>query len=149
MARLFDPLNAAIEIYSRLNRMGTSIRRILEVIETVPNVAEQPGAIQIPSPVRGHVELKMFFSRTAPGNPSCMNLTSVSRLARSGACRDQRSGKSTIAKLIARLYDADRGAVHIDGIDVRNIKLKVFGQKSATSCRSQFFSIEPSEKTCC
>ena len=33
------------------------------------------------------------------------------------------SGKSTIAKLIARLYDVNRGAVYIDGIDVRNVKL--------------------------
>src|SRR5690242_19819088 len=36
IARLFDPLNAAVEIYSRLNRMSASIRRILEIIEMVP-----------------------------------------------------------------------------------------------------------------
>src|SRR5207245_7458465 len=34
------------------------------------------------------------------------------------------SGKSTIAKLVARLYDASRGAVYIDGIDVRNVRLE-------------------------
>ncbi len=34
------------------------------------------------------------------------------------------SGKSTIARLIARLYDADKGALYIDGIDTRDIRLK-------------------------
>lgn len=34
------------------------------------------------------------------------------------------SGKSTIAKLIARLYDAENGAVCIDGIDVRSVRLE-------------------------
>src|SRR5438045_2957859 len=33
------------------------------------------------------------------------------------------SGKSTIARLIARLYDVNKGTVYIDGIDVRNVKL--------------------------
>jgi len=34
------------------------------------------------------------------------------------------SGKSTIAKLIARLYDVSKGAVCIDGIDVRSVRLE-------------------------
>jgi len=58
MARLFDPLNAAVEIYSRLNRMSTSIGRILEVIETAPSVDERQDAIYLSSPVRGYVEMK-------------------------------------------------------------------------------------------
>src|SRR5437667_9191398 len=33
------------------------------------------------------------------------------------------SGKSTVAKLTARLYDVDSGAVYIDGIDIRELRL--------------------------
>src|SRR5260370_18839642 len=58
MARLFDPLHAAVEIYSRLNRLSTSVRRILEVIEMTPSVTEKPAALPLPSPSRGYVELR-------------------------------------------------------------------------------------------
>src|SRR5437588_12024464 len=34
------------------------------------------------------------------------------------------SGKSTIAKLVAIVYDANRGAAYIDGVDVRHLHLK-------------------------
>jgi len=37
------PLHAAVEIYSRLNRLSTSVRRILEVIEMTPSVTEKPA----------------------------------------------------------------------------------------------------------
>src|SRR5258708_39202566 len=57
-ARLFDPLHAAVEIYSRLNRLGTSIRRILEVIEMPPSVTEKHCALHLPTPTRGYVELR-------------------------------------------------------------------------------------------
>src|SRR5216683_1363486 len=125
MARLFDPLNAAVEIYSRLNRMGTSIRTILEVIGTTPSVAEHPGAIQIPSPVRGHVEIKDVSFSYCTGQPVLHKLTfKLEAGEKVGLVGISGSGKSTIAKLIARLYDADCGAVHIDGIDARNIRLE-------------------------
>ncbi len=52
MARLFDPLHAAVEIYSRLNRLSPSIRRILEVIEMPPSVTDKPAALHLPSPMQ-------------------------------------------------------------------------------------------------
>ena len=125
MARLFDPLNAAIEIYARLTRMRISIRRILEIIETAPSVIEYPGAIQIPSPVRGHIEVKDVSFSYCTGQSVLhkfnLKLEAGERVALVGISG---SGKSTIAKLIARLYDANCGVVNIDGIDVRNIKLE-------------------------
>src|SRR6267142_2921702 len=124
LARLFDPLNAAVDIYSRFNRLSTSIRRISEVIEMVPSVPERPTAVHLESPVRGYVELDgvSFCYRNGSTVLERLNLTleageKVALVGVSG------SGKSTIAKLIARLYDVNDGAVYIDGIDVRNVRL--------------------------
>ena len=39
------------------------------------------------------------------------------------------SGKSTLVKLLMRLYDIDEGAIRIDGVDIRNIPLKDLRQK--------------------
>jgi ABC-type multidrug transport system fused ATPase/permease subunit len=125
MARLFDPLNAAVEIYSRLNRMSTSIGRILEVIETAPTVDERQDAVYLPSPVRGYVEMKDVHFSYRKEQPVLqkldLKLEAGEKVALVGISG---SGKSTIAKLIARLYDAERGTVCIDGTDVRSVRLE-------------------------
>ncbi len=125
MARLFDPLNAAVEIYSRLNRMSTSIGRILEVIETAPSVDERQDAVHLPSPLKGYVEMKDVCFSYRAGQPVLQHLDfklgageKVALVGISG------SGKSTVAKLIARLYDAERGTVYIDGTDLRRVRLE-------------------------
>ena len=124
LGRLFDPLNAAVEIYSRLNRLKTSLCQIMEVMETVPSVAEKPGAVRLASPVRGYVELESVSFSYCTGKAVLqglnLKLEAGEKVALVGVSG---SGKSTIAKLIARLYDADHGAVYIDGIDVRDVRL--------------------------
>jgi ABC-type bacteriocin/lantibiotic exporter with double-glycine peptidase domain len=125
IARLFDPLNAAVEIYSRLNRMSTSIRRILEVIDMAPSVDEKLDAVNFISPVRGCVEMKgvsfSYRTRQPVLQQLDLRLEAGEKVALVGISG---SGKSTIAKLIARLYDAERGSVCIDGMDVRNVRLE-------------------------
>ncbi len=125
LGRLFDPLNAAVDIYSRFNRLSTSIRRITEVIELIPSVPERPTAVHFESPLRGYVELKdvSFSYRNGSAVLESLNLKleageKVALVGVSG------SGKSTIAKLIARLYDVNQGVVRIDGIDVRDLRLE-------------------------
>jgi ABC-type bacteriocin/lantibiotic exporter with double-glycine peptidase domain len=125
IARLFDPLSAAVEIYSRLNRMSASIRRILEVIEMAPSVDEKPDAGNFILPVRGSVEMKgvsfSYRTRQPVLQGLDLRLEAGQKVALVGISG---SGKSTIAKLIARLYDAERGSVSIDGMDVRNVRLE-------------------------
>jgi len=54
------------------------------------------------------------------------------------------SGKSTIAKLIARLYDVNQGVVRIDGIDVRDLRFERPPDKNLLhSCRKLCYLIEP------
>ena len=122
---LFDPLGAAVHIYSQLNRLGTNIRRILEVTERAPGVPEMPGAVSFPSPLRGYVEMEgvsFSYCEAAPVLDSIdLKLEPGEKVALVGMSG---SGKSTIVKLVARLYDVHRGAVYIDGMDVRNLRLE-------------------------
>src|SRR5215472_12785535 len=122
---LFDPLGAAIHIYSQLNRLGTNIRRILEVTERAPGVPEKSGAANFPAPVRGCVELDgVSFSYRDPTpvlNGIQLQLEPGEKVALVGMSG---SGKSTIAKLVARVYDVNRGAVYVDGTDVRSVRLE-------------------------
>jgi len=125
LARLFDPLNAAVDICSRFNRLKASLRRILEILEMAPSVSEKPDAVPLPSPVRGYVEMTgVSFSYNA-GPPVLdgldLKLEAGERVALVGISG---SGKSTITRLIARLYDVNQGALYIDGIDVRDVRLE-------------------------
>lgn len=123
--RLFEPLNVAIEMYSRLNRLGASVRRILAVINTVPMVMDGPASAALSSSVKGRVDLRNvdFNYRDGARVLDKLNLQVAAgeRIALVGASG---SGKSTIAKLIARVYDVTGGVVQFDGIDVRKIKLE-------------------------
>jgi len=124
MARLFDPLHAAIEIYSRLNRLSTSIRRILEVIEVTPSVTEKPAALRLPSPMRGYVEMRGVSFSYSDRQPVLQGFDlKLEAGIKVGLVGVSGSGKSTVAKLMARLYDVDSGAVYIDGIDIRELRL--------------------------
>jgi len=124
LARLFAPLTAAVDIYSRLNRLNSSLRRILKIIDEKPSVCESPMAVELPRRTQAGVILEgVFFGY--PDNPHVLtglNLEirkgeKIALVGRSG------SGKSTVTKLIARLYDVNKGVVRIDGMDVRDATL--------------------------
>ena len=124
MARLFDPLHAAVEIYSRLNRLSTSVRRILEVIEMTPSVTERPAALRLPSPTRGYVEMRGVSFSYSDRQPVLQGFDlKLEAGIKVGLVGVSGSGKSTVAKLMARLYDVDSGTVYIDGIDIRELRI--------------------------
>src|SRR5258708_29440552 len=101
------------------------MRRIVEVMEMAPSVPERQGAVHLPCPLRGYVEMVgvSFSYRNGPHvlKGLDLKLEAGEKVALVGVSG---SGKSTIAKLIARLYDADAGALYIDGIDNRDIRLE-------------------------
>jgi ABC-type bacteriocin/lantibiotic exporter with double-glycine peptidase domain len=124
LARLFAPLSAAVDIYSRLNRLNSSLRRILKIIDEKPSVRESPTAVDLPRRTQAGVILEgVYFGYR--DNPHVLTgldleLRTGEKIALVGSSG---SGKSTVAKLIARLYDVNQGVVRIDGIDVRDATL--------------------------
>ncbi len=125
VGRLFAPMSAAVEIYSQMNRLNSSLRRILCVIEDKPAVSESPTAVRL---LRGQgkpialEEVSFAYSNTPDVLKDLnLNIKAGEKIALLGVSG---SGKSTIAKLIARLYDVSQGAVRVDGIDVRDATLK-------------------------
>ena len=128
VALLVWPLRTIGMTVAFAQRAAAALERINEVLSTEPIVADPPHPKSLPrrgesagvGAVRfdrvrfgydpSHPVLDSFDLDLAPG-------TSVALVGATG------SGKSTVARLLARFYDVDEGAISIDGIDIRRLRL--------------------------
>lgn len=118
--RLFGPIRALADKYNLIQDAMASSERVFELLDTEPEVKDKPDAIRA-GDLRGEVEFKnVFFAyeqekwvlkdvsfRIAPGER-------VAVVGHTGA------GKSTLANLLSRFYDVQKGQVLVDGVDVRD-----------------------------
>ena len=105
-------------------RSMAALSRVFELLDTEPEVKEAPDAVPL-EVRRGEVELRdVWFSYDGKK----WILKGVSFKVRPGEVvaivGPAGSGKSTLVQLIPRFYDPQRGAVLIDGVDVRRVKLE-------------------------
>ncbi|MET4428950.1 ABC transporter ATP-binding protein [Mycolicibacterium sp. 624] len=140
LTRLYAPLtalaNARVEIASAL----VSFERVFEVLDLVPLIRERPDARPLPD---GPVSVE--FDDVRFGYPSATEVSlasleevavlddrggdevlhGISFIAQPGQMvalvGSSGAGKSTIASLVARLYDVSSGAVRLAGTDVRDV----------------------------
>ena len=123
--QLFVPLYGVVDIYSKLQRAGASVRRLMEITEAELILWDRPGALVLePNRVEG-IELRDVSFGYHADRPVLdrisLRVYPGERVALAGTSGN---GKSTIARLIARLYDTRAGSVLVNGLDVRDIQLK-------------------------
>lgn len=104
-------------------RARASASRIYEIFDTEPEIVDRPGAVDLDDVV-GRVSFEnVRFGYGSESSPAVLDGftldiepgETVALVGRTG------SGKSTVAKLLARFYDVDDGAVLVDGHDVRDV----------------------------
>ncbi|TGA98247.1 ABC transporter ATP-binding protein [Streptomyces sp. MZ04] len=140
LTRLYAPLTslagARVEVMSAL----VSFERVFEVLDLKPLIDEKPDAREVPSgPVAVEFD-DVRFGYPSADKVSLASLEEVASLDTRGGDEvlhglsfraepgqtvalvgSSGAGKSTIAQLLPRLYDADGGAVRIGGVDVRDL----------------------------
>lgn len=124
LSSLFEPVQQLSQLYNSLQSAGASLNKMFEILDTRPEIEDAPDAV--PAPSDGSIDVEhVTFAYPATSQPVLRDVTlhvrPGERLAVVGATG---SGKSSLAKLIARLYDADEGTVRIGGVDVRDITLE-------------------------
>ncbi len=120
---LVTPLRALGMWIGQAQRATASGERIFQVIDEPEDVADAPDARELP-PGPGQVSFEGVTFGYEPGRPVLHDLDlelvpgrSVALIGQTGA------GKTTVASLIPRFYDAQRGRVLVDGADVRSLTL--------------------------
>ena len=103
-----------------------SSKRINEVLDAEPEVAELPNASSLPQTIRGEVEFDHVYFHYN-GDTAIKVLENVCTRAEAGKVTAilgaTGSGKSSLVNLIPRFYDARSGKVNIDSMDVRLLKI--------------------------
>jgi ATP-binding cassette, subfamily B, bacterial len=144
LTRLYAPLTALASAHVEIASALVSFERVFEVLDLVPLIREKPDARPVPAG-GPDVGIAIEFDDVRFGYPSAdkVSLASLEEVAvldhRGGAevlhgislraepgqmialVGSSGAGKSTIAALLARLYDADSGAVRLAGVDVRDL----------------------------
>ncbi|MFZ5917069.1 MAG: ABC transporter ATP-binding protein [Chloroflexota bacterium] len=119
--RFFQPIQELSQLYTTMQAAMAGGERVLELLDTRPEIEDRPAAAEMP-PIRGQVELRdvSFAYRGDTRVLHDVNLLvdpgqTVALVGPTGA------GKTSIANLVARLYEVSEGAVLIDGLDVRDV----------------------------
>lgn len=121
---LQGPIRSFSRMVSKIQQASAAYERIHEVLETVPVVRNKKRAINLP-PLQGDVLFDNVDFAYEKGVPVLQNFylriepKQVTALVGSSG-----SGKSTIAHLIARLYDVQKGAVFVDGYPLTDVTLE-------------------------
>jgi len=128
---LFRPLMGLLSTSVSVISSLALFARIFEYLDLPVEVADPPDPVEIdPARVAGHVRFERV-SFTYPGAESPavagvnLDVPAGTTLALVG---ETGSGKTTLASLVARLYDPDAGAITIDGIDLRRMRLADLAQ---------------------
>ena len=120
---LVTPLRSLGMWIGQAQRATASGERIFEVMDEPEDVADRPGAEELPAGP-GRVDYKNVRFEYAPGRPVLDGIDLVLEPGRRVALIGHTgSGKTTLASLVARFYDVTAGAVLLDGVDVRDVTL--------------------------
>jgi ATP-binding cassette, subfamily B, bacterial len=125
-ARMFFPIQSLLGISVDVQSSLALFERVFDYLDEPVEIRERPGAADIPaSEVTGEVTFdRVAFRYEASDGWTVrdidLNIPAGTTLAVVG---ETGAGKTSLAYLLARLYDPQEGAVRIDGIDLRELSL--------------------------
>ena len=119
LSSLFDPVQQLSQLYNTVQSAGAALNKLFSILDSKPEVDEHPAAIDLPK--TGDLKVRnVSFTYAASENPALDDVSITvgvgEKLALVGPTG---AGKSTLAKLMARLYDPAEGTVEFGGVNLK------------------------------
>jgi ATP-binding cassette subfamily B protein len=118
LASLFEPVQQLSELYNTVQAATASLKKMFDILDTEPEIYERHSAVDLP---RSGALIVDGVGFTYPGaqrpalSDATLHVASGERVALVGPTG---AGKSTLAKIVARLYDPSVGSVSLGGVDL-------------------------------
>jgi ATP-binding cassette subfamily B protein len=127
-------IGAVSEVAEELQRAAGATERLLELLDTQPQIAapEKPQPLPDPPQATLGLEAVSFAYPSRPGEPALRALTlRVAAGERVALVGPSGAGKTTVFQLLLRFYDPQSGRVLLDGVDVRRADPRAVRQRFA------------------
>jgi ATP-binding cassette subfamily B protein len=123
--RLLFPIQSLLSVGLEVQTSLALFGRIFEYLDLPVDIVERPAARPLEN-VRGDVRLEDVWFRYQPDAPWTLEQihAEIPAGTRTALVGETGSGKTTLAYLVARLYEPERGCVSIDGVDIRDTTMQ-------------------------
>ncbi len=120
----YEPARRLARLQVKLGQACIGVQMMFDLIDAKPVLTDRPGAVPLDVP-HGRIRLDKVTFGYKPGAPVLRELTLDVEAGKTTALVGlSGSGKTTIMNLIMRFWDPERGAVVIDGHDIRGVTLQ-------------------------
>ncbi|HZQ84950.1 MAG TPA: ABC transporter ATP-binding protein [Acidimicrobiales bacterium] len=123
LANLFEPVQQLSQLFNLVQSAGAALNKLFGLLDTQSPVQERAAAVDLPA--SGVIEARglgfSYDGKNAVLHDVDLTVTVGERLALVGPTG---AGKSTLAKLLSRLYDPTVGVITYGGVDLRDATLK-------------------------
>jgi ATP-binding cassette, subfamily B, bacterial len=119
-------LQGVFSLFSHIADQALHLTDLVEFLKVQPNIRSRPNALPLPRPIRTGFEFRnVSFQYPGTSRPILKNMNfrlepgeHVALVGENG------QGKTTLVKLLARLYDPSGGAIYLDGTDLREYSVE-------------------------
>jgi len=136
--RFFEPIRQIITQYTALQRAMAGGIRVFELLDTVSDVNDKPGAPEMPQ-IRGKIAFNHVTFEYDMNRPVLKDIDLVIKAGESVALVGPTgAGKTSFVNLVARLYDATEGSITIDGSDIRDFQQRSLSRQMGVVLQDPF-----------